>query len=312
MTGYVGGEDGTLLYTADGGNKWTRKNLHSPRINGLVAAGGSVVAVGDAGMIMKSQDNGKTWSGLKGGNFVGYLLNFFAPFVFIWLLFLLTYLLLPNMRVALKPAALGASFTGAVWVVFILLFIVYVKSFASGTVAIYGGLAAIPLFLLMVYASTLIILYGAEIAFTLMHPHTYRNLRRFLKDKKEVTVFYGIAVLYTVYKNFESGKGPSFFKDLLKITSNKADDVDYFTDLFKRENLIVESAEGGYMPATASANVLLADVVDLVHDVSLVIPAYAPSDNLKKYFNTLFESMKKSRKKVMEDLTLAKLIEEVG
>jgi DNA-binding IscR family transcriptional regulator len=115
-----------------------------------------------------------------------------------------------------------------------------------------------------------------------------------------------------VYKNFESGKGATFFKDLLKITSNKADDVDYFTALFKKENLIIESAEGGYMPATASANVLLADVVDLVHDASLVIPAYAPSDNLKKYFNTLFESMKKSRKKVMEDITLEKLIEEVG
>ncbi len=311
-TGYVGGENGTLIFTSNAGDKWTRMKLPSSRINQLVPINGGLLAVGDAGMILKTTDKGKTWQGIRGGNFIGFLISFFAPFGFIWLLFLLTYLLLPNIKIGFKAAAIGASFTGAVWVAFILLFIVYVKSFAIGTVAIYGGLAAIPLFLLMVYASTLIILYGAEISYTLMHPHTYKNIRKHIKGGKEITVFYGLSILYTVYRNFEKGKGATYFKDLIKTTSNKADEVDYFTALFRNENLITENTEGGYLPTNSSKNILIADVLDLIHDASLTIPAYAPSDSLKKYFHTLFTSLKNSRKEIVDETTLAQIIEEVG
>ena len=44
------------------------------------------------------------------------LIGFLAPFAIIWLLFLLLYISLPNTKVPFRPAALGASFTGAVWV----------------------------------------------------------------------------------------------------------------------------------------------------------------------------------------------------
>lgn len=310
--GYVGGERGTLIHTVNGGEKWSKISLPTPKINRLVSTNGSIIAAGDDGMIMKSDNNGKTWKGIQGGNLVGFFVNFFAPFFFIWLLFLLAFIVLPNIKVPFKPAAIGASFTGAVWVIFILLFIVYVKSFARGTVAVYGGLAAIPLFLLMVYASALIILYGAEIAYTLMHPQTYENLKKTFKDKKDLTVFHGIAILYAVYKNFESGKGASAFKDFMKITANNADEIDHFTQLFKKEGLLIQNEEGGYLPSTSSKQVVIADVIDLIHDTSLDIPSYSSSDALKKYFHDFFNNMKSSRKEIIGDVTLAKLIEEIN
>ena len=120
------------------------------------------------------------------------LINFFAPFVFIWLLFLLAYKTLPNIRVPFKQASIGAAFTGSVWVIFILLFIIYIKAFAKSTFAIYGALASIPLFLLMVYASSLIILYGAQVAYTLMHPETYASLKKTFLETEDLQVYYGI------------------------------------------------------------------------------------------------------------------------
>ncbi|HDP80890.1 MAG TPA: YihY family inner membrane protein, partial [Spirochaetes bacterium] len=255
--GFIGGEKGTLLYTENGGEKWVRVNLSTPRINRLLPVKNGIAAAGDAGMILMSRDGGKTWQGQQGGNTAGFLLNFFAPFAFIWVMFLLMYIWLPNMKVPFKPAAIGASFTGAVWVAFILLFIIYVKSFAKGTFAIYGGLAAIPIFLLMVYASSLIMLYGAEISYTLMHPHTYARLKTALKARDDIMIYFGIAVLYTVYKRFEDGKGPTHINDLLKATGNRADEVDYYTALFVKESLILQAEGGGWVPTKSSKNITL-------------------------------------------------------
>ncbi len=309
-TGFIGGEKGTILITEDGGEKWTRLKVSSPRINDMVAFGSGIVAIGENGTVLKSDAQGRRWQGSEGGSIFAFLLNFFAPFVFIWLLFLLTYIVMPNMKIPFKPAAIGASFTGAVWVMFILLFIVYVKSFAKGTFAIYGGLAAIPLFLLMVYSSALIILYGAEIAYTLMHPHTYTNLKKALSGKQDYSVFYGIAILHYIYANFEKGKGATYLKDLLKLTTNKLEEVDYHTALFLKEKYIIETGDGGFLPSNSSKNIVIADVVDLIHDVGLVIPAYAHPESLKKYFGSLFGRMQKSNRDVLDGITLSMVIDE--
>lgn len=309
-TGFIGGEKGTILITADGGEKWTRVKVSTPRINDLASFAEGIVAVGDNGTVLKSDMKGRRWQGTEGGSVLAFLLNFFAPFVFIWLLFLLTYIVMPNMKIPFKPAAIGASFTGAVWVMFILLFIVYVKSFAKGTFAIYGGLAAIPLFLLMVYSSALIILFGAEIAYTLMYPHTYRNLKKALTKKHEYSVFCGIAILYHIYATFEKGKGPVHFKDLLKITTNKTEEIDHFTALFVREKYLLETGDGGFIPANSSKNINVADIVELIHDAGLAISAYAHPEPLKKYFSSLFGRMQKSNRETLQGITLAKVIEE--
>jgi len=309
-SGFIGGERGTILITGDGGAKWTRVRVSSPRINDLASFAGGVVAVGDNGTMLMSDAEGKRWQGSEGGSALAFLLNFFTPFVFIWLLFLLIYIVMPNIRIPFKPAAIGASFTGAVWVIFILFFIVYIKSFAKGTFAIYGGLAAIPLFLLMVYSSALIILYGAEIAFTLMHPHTYRNLKKALSGRREYSVFYGIAILHQVYAGFEKGKGPTYIKDLLKLTANKVDETDHFTELFVREKYLIETGDGGFIPANSSKNINMADVVELIHDAGLSIPSYAHPEPLKKFFSSLFGRMRKSNREALEGITLAKVIED--
>ena len=310
-TGYISGEKGNILFTDDGGEKWHRSRLPTPRINRVFYQNGTIWAFGDRGMIMQSRDRGKSWQGIEGRSFVIYLLNFFAPFAFIWLLFLLTYILLPNIKIPLKPASIGAAFTGTVWVIFILLFIVYVKSFARGTFAIYGALASIPIFLIMVYASSLIVLYGAEVSYTLMNPHTYKKLRVSLKDRKYIHVFNGIAILYQIYKKFEDGKGSTLYRELAQAISTKSDEVDYFIDLFLREQIITKNEEQNFIPANSSKHIVISDVIDMIHDVSLEIPGItAKSSGLRKTMNRIFLDMKNSRKKVIGDMTLYQLLNE--
>ncbi|MDY6934158.1 MAG: YhjD/YihY/BrkB family envelope integrity protein [Spirochaetota bacterium] len=311
-TGYIAGEKGDLIYTENAGQKWHIINQLPSKINKILHNNNNLWVIGDTGLIMRSSDNGGSWKGMEGKHFGVFLLNFFAPFAFIWLLFLLTYLVIPNTRVQFKPASIGAAFTSTVWVIFILLFIVYIKSLAKGTVAIYGALAAFPLFLLLVYASSLIVLFGAEVSYTLMHPQSYMDTRKALKGKNEINVYYGISILYQIYKKFEEGRGATSYKDLLKITSNQYSELDSFIVLFKEEKIILESGEESFIPANSSSNIILADVITKIHDISFDIPNQSASNPLKNYLHNLFISFKKSREEIVGGKSLNDIIKEIG
>jgi membrane protein len=307
-TGYLAGSKGMIIFTVDGGQNWRRKDLSASNVNSLKILNNVIWAFGDNGMILKSIDKGITWEGEKGKSVILYIVDFFAPFIFIWLLFLLIYIFFPNTKVPFKPAAIGAAFTGTIWVIFIMLFEIYVKAFTSGSLAIYGALAAIPIFLLMVYTSFLIVLYGAEVSYTLMHPHIYLKLKKPLKITDNIHLYYGISILFYIYKKFEGGQGSADYKELLKITLNNHDELNYFLDIFKKGNYIVISGEN-LSPANSSKNIFLSDIIAFTHDVSLYVPGIISSkDKLKNIIEDLFNKMKKSKDGIIGKITLADLI----
>lgn len=305
--GFLAGEKADIYFTTNGGEKWTVKKLKGERINELSFNNNLLWAIGSNSFLMLSKDMGKTWQGLKGSSILVYLLNFFAPFFFIWILFLMCYMILPNTKIPLRPAAIGASSTSAVWVIFILLFIVYIKAFAKSTFAIYGALAAFPIFLLVVYSSAVIILYGAEISYVLMNPLSYKYLNRALKDKKDIHVYTAIAVLHHIYKKFESGKGASSFQELLPFTLNDVDLLDMLLDIFVKEKFITHTEDFGIIPANASKNITLAKIIDTVYSISLDIPV-SKQDKLKSYLVELFGTLKQSIDSIIQNKTLADVI----
>ncbi len=305
--GLIAGENGVIVRTEDGGEKWLRKKAAGSTIHHITSHKGTGYIFGENGIVKTSPDF-RVWRGREGGSFLISLANFVAPFIIIWVLFLLTYIAFPNTKVPFKPAAIGAAFTSAVWVIFILLFIFYVKYFSGGQLAIYGALAAIPIFLLMIYASSLIILYGAEVSYTLMHPHTYIKLKKALKGVHEFHVIYGIMILHYIYSKFENGKGASAYSELMKVASNKSDEVDFYLELFAREGLVIEKEHGIYLPATSSSRVKISDLIEMIQHVSLEIPPTVPAANpVRKYLQKKIAEIDKSRAKITGEDTLANI-----
>jgi YihY family inner membrane protein len=237
------------------------------------------------------------------------IIGFLAPFTIIWLLFLMAYISLPNMKVPFKPAAIGASVTSAVWVLFIMGFSVYVRSFAVGTFAVYGALAAIPLFLLMVYASSLIILYGAEVAYALMYPETYRSLKKAFSDRDELQLYPGMVLLRHIYRKFESGGGATPHKELGKAVPGMAGDIERYVRIFLDEKIVLRGEDGSYLPSTSSARVGLDHVIDAVMQISMTVPAHAGSQQGRSFMVKLFGKIAASRRAAVGKLTLKDLIE---
>ena len=236
------------------------------------------------------------------------LLNFIIPFAFIWTMFFFIYMVIPNTRVPFKYAAVGSIFTSAVWVTFILLFIVYIRAFAKGTFAIYGTLVSIPLFLLLVYSSVLIVLYGAEVSFSLMHPDTHRQPAGTGVDEKRIRIYSGIEILMTIYGSFEKGSGPTQFNDLTARTRTGNDIVDYFTSLFLNQGLIIKLEDGAFMPAMSSRVVRISRVIEMTHSLNYTIPAGGKKTGAKKILTGLFAKLQRSNNALIGSLTLYELM----
>ena len=83
-----------------------------------------------------------------------------------WLLLFLMYVLMPNTRVRLRPALVGSLVGALLWEAGKWGFKLYATRAVSYSV-LYGSLGLVPLFLLWMYLTWLIVLFGLEITYTL-------------------------------------------------------------------------------------------------------------------------------------------------
>jgi len=88
------------------------------------------------------------------------------------------YAFIPNTRVRPGAAAAGALAGGVLWQLSLAALIRYQTFFAMNYNAIYGSLAQVPLFLLWMYLSWAIILFGAEVSFATQHRETFAQEAR--------------------------------------------------------------------------------------------------------------------------------------
>lgn len=98
----------------------------------------------------------------------------FAPLLFSVAAFTLLYASVPNARVPVLHALLGGLFTAVLFEVAKALFGLYVQRF-PGYQLIYGAFATVPLFLLWIYLSWLIVLFGAELVCNLSSSPQWRR-----------------------------------------------------------------------------------------------------------------------------------------
>lgn len=87
----------------------------------------------------------------------------FVPFLLTWLCFTLIYALVPNTKVELKHAAIGALIAACFFTLGKQAFTWYIVTFPSYEM-IYGAMATLPLMLLWIQLSWLFVLLGAQLS----------------------------------------------------------------------------------------------------------------------------------------------------
>ncbi len=87
------------------------------------------------------------------------------PFLPIWILFIFFYIFIPNKKIDIKAALAGGIIAGTIFQVTQMTYLKF-QIGVSNYNAIYGSFAALPLFLIWLQASWVIVLFGAEVAFS--------------------------------------------------------------------------------------------------------------------------------------------------
>ncbi len=133
-----------------------------------------------AGQVSQRQLVGTIESGAW-TNWLAGPLSVLTPVLTTWLVLLAMFVLLPHAKVRWHSAALGSFVAAALWVISKELFAIYATR--TAVTSLYGALALVPLFLLWVYITWVIILFGLELAYTLQSMKTRRSHRETRSSK---------------------------------------------------------------------------------------------------------------------------------
>jgi membrane protein len=100
----------------------------------------------------------------------------FLPFLVLWLAFALVYLLVPNTKIRFSAALAGGMVGGSLWYLNNLFGSLYVSRVVTNS-KIYGSLGLVPVFMIGLYFSWAILLFGAQVAYA------FQNRQAYLQDK---------------------------------------------------------------------------------------------------------------------------------
>ena len=127
-----------------------------------------------------------------------------TPYVLVWILFTILYIIMPNTRVSLKAGFLGGVVAGTLYQIAQWAYISFQISTAKFN-AIYGSLAALPLFLMYLQISWWIVLFGAELSFANQNVDTYEFEPDSLKVSPRYKKLLTLQIIHLLIKRFENG-----------------------------------------------------------------------------------------------------------
>ena len=137
------------------------------------------------------------------------LIGYFVTVIISTALLMLAYMTVPNTRVKAVSAICGALVAALIWEAGKWGFAQYLE-FSTNYARLYGSIALVPLFMLWVYVTWLIVLFGLQIAYQLQHGLKNTRAQPFLDAGPAVVdAAAALAVMSSVARAFNAGKQPT-------------------------------------------------------------------------------------------------------
>lgn len=171
--------------------------------------------------------------------------------------FTVLYVIVPYTKVRLRAALAGGLVAGIAWEVAKW---GYAALVAGGVRyhAIYGSVAAIPIFLLWLYLSWAILLFGARLAFVAQYASSLVQAPH-MASKAGREILAGRAML-EIARAFDRGEAAPDGGEIATKLGIQAEDAGEALGALKQAGLVVAIAEGGLVPARPLEKLSLLDV----------------------------------------------------
>lgn len=236
------------------------------------------------------------------------------PYVLIWIMFLILYMVMPNTNVKFGSALIaaviaGTAFQFAQWAY--LFFQIGVSRYN----AIYGSFAALPLLMFFMHTAWLIVLFGAELAYANQNVDHYE----FESESNHVNPFnrklISLYVLHLLILNFTEGRKPLITAQIareLQIPNNMVRKI--LSDLTEvgllTETKSEQAKELAYIPAMDPNRINVSTVLDRLERMGQDILIAKPSrelDILKGSLTAFNEGIQHSKHNILlKDLAVVK------
>lgn len=204
-------------------------------------------------------------SGLAAGH--GSTRGHFAPYVLIIGLFWFLYAYMPNTKVRLGPAFVGALFGGALWAMVGAVF-TRIVVYSAKTAAIYAGFAVVLLFLVWIYLSWLMVMLGAQLSFYVQHPEHLRTGHGEIPMTGALRERIAMAAMFLIGERFLDGGprwGMSELADRMDVPATVLGEV---ISSLESHGLVLSTEEDTVAPARDLATITLASILDAIrHEV---------------------------------------------
>ena len=230
-----------------------------------------------------------------------FLLLNLLPYVSIWVLLTMLYLVMPNVRIPLRSAILGGITAGTITQIVQWIYIKFQIGAASYG-AIYGSFAALPLFLAMLQMSWMIVLLGAEIAYANEHYETFGFHPDYSKMSVSSKKLLMLRIFHLLTKKFSLGEKPSSVSQIAHALEIPVRLVRQFLHELSDVGLVVETAKGikgevAFQPGRTIENITVKFALDEYEKYGITkIPDYQSdeAEKISKYLKDISETIEKS------------------
>jgi len=200
------------------------------------------------------------------GDLLLYLLHL-IPYMITWIALVFLYIFIPNTVVRIRPAILGGVLAGTCWQLAQWGYIHFQVGVAKYN-AIYGTMAVLPIFMVWIYTSWLIVLFGAEMVHALQNIKIFRRELRAPAINFRLRELLALAILQDVVTAFVTGTD--------NWTAKRLEDELELPERVLRE-LLDELVAGGllltttgdppaYQPAREPDQIMLSEVLNILRD----------------------------------------------
>jgi len=228
------------------------------------------------------------------------------PYVLIWLILIMLYMIMPNTRVKFTSALIAAIIAGSIYQLTQWAYISF-QIGVSRNNAIYGSFAALPLFLIWIHLSWMIVLLGAEISFAHQNSMRYEYKDEENKMSSSYKKRLSLLILHKIFNNFSLAK-PALTAEqiaigldipirLIRVITAELSEAGLLN-----ETLTPEYNENAYQPARDINQLSINKIIDIIDNngkESLVIEDRAIMEKIENHLKKINESAHNSPSNIL-------------
>lgn len=235
-----------------------------------------------------------------------------VPLLLITLAFVFVYVFVPNTRVHVRSAIVGALVAGLLWQAVGTLFATFMAG-STKYAAIYSTLAIAILFMMWIYIAWTILLIGASIAFYHQYPEYLTSRSGDLRLSNRLRERLTLSVATAVAARYGSSARPWTADDLSHALAVPMTNVGIALKILEDGGFVLRTAgePHGYVPAQAPEGIAVADVLRAVRgygedQLRIAVPERSPS------VTDLEQRLQQTSDEALSGLSLADLAADAG